>query len=120
MTEQIKRLQKNGSVEHEISIFWVPRRTLVSNKILEDEGVLGDANIFELPLLFLPLEEDVLSLEWEDAFPEIYLVGLYSRLWCYLAYSPPEKGSYRNFSSIKSFDDCSTTPRVLSTDTWQR
>jgi Sec1 family len=78
-TEQIKKLQKNGSVEHEISIFWVPRRTLVSNKILEDEGILGDVNVSEFPMHFLPLEDDLLSLELGDAFMELYLVSLRSR-----------------------------------------
>ena len=73
--EQIKKLQRNGTVEHEISIIWIPRRTLVSNKILEDEGVLGDVSISELPLYFLGLENDVLSLEWEDSFSDLYLVG---------------------------------------------
>ena len=72
--EQIKKLQRNGTVEHEISIIWLPRRTLVSNKILEDEGVLGDVSISELPLYFLALENDVLSLEWEDSFSDLYLV----------------------------------------------
>ena len=71
--DQIKKLQRNGTIEHEISIFWVPRRTLVSNKILEDEGVLGDVNIFELPIYFLPLEDDLLSLELGDAFNDLYL-----------------------------------------------
>jgi vacuolar protein sorting-associated protein 33A len=61
-------------VKHEISIFWVPRRTLVSNKILEDEGVLGDVNISELPLFFLPLENDLLSLELKYCFTDLYLV----------------------------------------------
>ena len=74
--EQIKSLQRSGTVEHEFSIFWVPRRTLVSDKILEDEGVLGDVNIAEFALFFLPLESDVLSLELEDAFTDLYLVGL--------------------------------------------
>jgi hypothetical protein len=72
--EQIKKLQRNGSVEHEISIIWMPRRTLVSNKILEDEGVLGDVSVSELPLYFLGLESDVLSLELEDSFSDLYLV----------------------------------------------
>jgi hypothetical protein len=49
---------------------------LVSNKILEDEGVLGDVSISELPLYFLALENDVLSLEWEDSFSDLYLVLL--------------------------------------------
>lgn len=72
---QIKHLQRNGSVEHEITIVWVPRRTLLSNKILEDAGVLGDVNIQELSILFLPLEKDLLSLELKDGFQDLYLHG---------------------------------------------
>ena len=53
-------------------MLWVPRRTLVSHKILEDEGVLGDVAVSELPLTFLPLENDILSLEIEDAFSSLY------------------------------------------------
>ncbi|OJJ96546.1 hypothetical protein ASPACDRAFT_125207 [Aspergillus aculeatus ATCC 16872] len=73
VAEQVKRLQRNGSIEHEISIFWVPRRTLVSNTILEEAGIIGDVNIAEFPLYFMPLEQDVLSLEMEDAFSDLYL-----------------------------------------------
>lgn len=75
--EQIKKLQRNGTVDHEISIIWVPRRTLVSNKILEDEGVLGDVNVSELPLYFLPLEDDMFSLELDGAFNDLYLVRIH-------------------------------------------
>jgi vacuolar protein sorting-associated protein 33A len=50
----------------------VPRRTLVSNKILEDEGILGDVNIAELPLYFLPLEDNLLSLEADEGFNDLY------------------------------------------------
>ncbi|EFR03156.1 vacuolar protein sorting-associated protein 33A [Nannizzia gypsea CBS 118893] len=72
--DQIKKLQKNESnIEHEFSVFWVPRRTLVSNQILEEEGIIGDVNIADFPLYFLPLENDVLSLELPDAFSDLYL-----------------------------------------------
>ncbi|OJD10848.1 hypothetical protein AJ78_08249 [Emergomyces pasteurianus Ep9510] len=71
--DQIRKLQRNGSVEHEFSIFWVPRRTLVCNQILEDEGIIGDVNVTEFPLYFLPLESDILSLQLEDAFSDLYL-----------------------------------------------
>ncbi|KAM5463331.1 Vacuolar protein-sorting-associated protein 33 [Microsporum audouinii] len=72
--DQIKRLQNNESnIEHEFSVFWVPRRTLVSNQILEEEGIIGDINIAEFPLYFLPLENDVLSLELPDSFADLYL-----------------------------------------------
>lgn len=72
--EQIKKLQQSSSIEHEFSVFIVPRRTLVCNKILEDAGVLGDVSVEEFPLYLIPLEQDVLSLELPDSFGELYLV----------------------------------------------
>lgn len=41
--------------------------------MLEQAGVLGDTNIAEFPLYFLPLEKDLLSLELEDSFADLYL-----------------------------------------------
>lgn len=52
----------------------MPRRTLVSDQILEENGVLGEVNVAECPLSFMPLEPDLLSLELEDAFSDLYLV----------------------------------------------
>ncbi len=72
-TEQLKRLQRESQTGHEFHIFWVPRRTLVSDKLLEEAGVLGDVNIAELPLYFFPLEQDVLSLELDSSFRDLYL-----------------------------------------------
>lgn len=51
----------------------MPRRTLVSDQILEENGVLGEVNIAECPLYLIPLEPDLLSLELEDAFSDLYL-----------------------------------------------
>ncbi|KAI9679995.1 MAG: hypothetical protein M1817_005010 [Caeruleum heppii] len=70
---QIKRLQQNKQVDHDFSVFWVPRRALVSDKILENAGILGDVNLSEFPLYFMPLESDLLSLELEDSFGDLYL-----------------------------------------------
>ena len=55
-------------------MYWVPRRTLVSDRIFEDAGVLGDIEIGELPLHFIPLAEDVMSLELEGTFRDLFLV----------------------------------------------
>ncbi|KAF2831429.1 Sec1-like protein [Ophiobolus disseminans] len=60
-------------IEHEFSIFWVPRRTMVSDQLLEEAGVLGEASVSEWPLFFVPLADDVLSLELEDAVSDLYL-----------------------------------------------
>ncbi|KAM7200484.1 Sec1-like protein [Rhypophila sp. PSN 637] len=70
---QIRRLQRESQSPHEFHVFWVPRRTLLSNKVLEEAGVLGDTNVAELPLFFFPLEKDVLSLELDDSFRDLYL-----------------------------------------------
>ena len=72
--DQIKRLQRSSSVKHEFSIFWVPRRTLVSDTILEEAGIIGDVSVSQFPLYFFPLEQDLLSLELEDSFGDLYLV----------------------------------------------
>ncbi|CZT47326.1 probable vacuolar sorting protein [Rhynchosporium secalis] len=73
IADHIKRMQRESQTGHEFSIFWVPRRTLVSEKILEEAGVLGDTSIAEFPLYFLPLEKDLLSLELDDSFSDLYL-----------------------------------------------
>ncbi|CAG9937883.1 unnamed protein product [Clonostachys rosea f. rosea IK726] len=70
---QIKRVQRESQTGHEFHIFWVPRRTLLSDQTLEESGVLGDVNVAELPLSFFPLENDVLSLELNDSFRDLYL-----------------------------------------------
>jgi hypothetical protein len=31
-----------GPVQHEFSVFWVPRRSIAVERILEDEGVYGE------------------------------------------------------------------------------
>ncbi|KAL8990614.1 MAG: hypothetical protein Q9177_000764 [Variospora cf. flavescens] len=79
---QIKRLQQSSSVEHDFSIIWVPRRTLVSDRILEEAGVLGDVAVEVLPLHFVPLDQDVLSLAYDDPFGDLYLVGCLSSPVC--------------------------------------
>lgn len=45
----------------------------MTDSILEEAGVLGDVSISELPLYFFPLEHDVLSLELDDTFQDLYL-----------------------------------------------
>ncbi|KAG6013997.1 hypothetical protein E4U54_005999, partial [Claviceps lovelessii] len=73
IANQIQRIRRHSQTTHEFHVFWVPRRTLVSDQLLEEAGVLGDMNISELPLFFFPLEKDVLSLELDDSFKDLYL-----------------------------------------------
>ncbi|KAK8203747.1 vacuolar sorting protein-like protein [Phyllosticta capitalensis] len=73
IAEQIKKLRHNGLVDHEFSVFWTPRRTLISDQLLEEAGVLGEVNIAEWPLNFVPLSDDLLSLELDDAVRDLYV-----------------------------------------------
>lgn len=72
-TEQIRLVRSESQTDHDFTVIWAPRRTLVSNTILEEHGVLGEANITELPLHFIPLEHDLLSLELESSFSDLVL-----------------------------------------------
>ncbi|KYK58280.1 hypothetical protein DCS_05293 [Drechmeria coniospora] len=73
IANQIRRVQRESQTTHEFHVFWVPRRTLVSDQLLEEAGVLGEVSIAELPLSFFPLEKDVLSLELDESFRDLYL-----------------------------------------------
>lgn len=46
---------------------------MIADQLLEDVGVLGEANISELPFYLLPLGDDLLSLELPDAYGDLYL-----------------------------------------------
>ncbi len=45
----------------------------MSDLILEEHGTLGEATISDFPLYFIPLEQDLLSLELDNGFSELYL-----------------------------------------------
>ena len=49
-------------------MFWLPRRTIACERVLQEEGVYGDVAAGELPIDFIPFDCDVLSLELDTAF----------------------------------------------------
>ncbi|TKX23332.1 Sec1-like protein 2 [Elsinoe australis] len=75
VADSIKQIRKDSQTDHDFSIIWVPRRTLLSDRILEENGVLGEAAIMSCPLHFLALDPDLLSLELEDATSDIYMMN---------------------------------------------
>ncbi|KAJ2849141.1 Vacuolar protein-sorting-associated protein 33 [Coemansia brasiliensis] len=56
----------------------VPRRTLLSERVLEEEGVLGDVRLGEFRLDAVPLAEDVVSLEQPGLFKALHVDGDFS------------------------------------------
>lgn len=74
--------QYQSNLNHQISagntmhsLFFVPRRTLVCERLLEEEGVYADVVIAEFRMDLVPLEEDLWSLEMPEAFRDLYLDG---------------------------------------------
>ena len=53
----------------------MPRTSTLVTRILEEEGVLGDVTVSSYNLQFIPLADDVISLEQDSAFKEIWVVS---------------------------------------------
>jgi len=68
------------------SLYFVPRRTMICERVLEDEGVHEDITIGEYQLDLIPLEDDVLTLALDSAYKECFLEGDRTALF-YLARS---------------------------------
>jgi vacuolar protein sorting-associated protein 33A len=62
-----------NSPKRNICVYFVPRRTLICRRVLEEEGVYDSITVGELPLDLVPFEKDVLSLELTGAFRECFL-----------------------------------------------
>ncbi|KAJ4971557.1 hypothetical protein NE237_004656 [Protea cynaroides] len=79
----------SSHIQHDISkglqreyyLYFVPRRTVACEKILEDEKVHHLLTIAEYPLYGIPLDEDVLSFELDMAYKEFQVDGDTSALW---------------------------------------
>ena len=77
--DQIKAHIKDGQ-KHMYTILLVPRVSTLVNRILEEEGVLGEVNVSAFNLQFIPIADDVVSLENENAFKEVHLVSIRAKL----------------------------------------
>lgn len=72
-TDQVKRHLNEGK-KHNYTLFLVPRSSTVVTRVLEEEGVLGEVNLSTFNLQFIPIADDVISLEHDPAFKEIWVV----------------------------------------------
>jgi len=68
LAAQVRALNSTGAPPREVSLLLVPRRTLLCEKILEREGVLGSVSVGEYMLDMIPFEDDVVSTEAEGVF----------------------------------------------------
>jgi hypothetical protein len=74
LEDQIKRHVRE-SQKHNYTVFLVPRLSTLVSRVLEEEGVLGEVVLSTYNLQFIPVADDVISLEREDAFRELWVVS---------------------------------------------
>ena len=53
------------------TVFFVPRRTLSCEKLLDHLGVLGDLEMDAVAMDFIPFERDVISIEHHNAYRDL-------------------------------------------------
>lgn len=68
-------------LQREYYIYFVPRREIQCERILEEEKVHHLVTIGEYPLYVVPLDEDILSFELDHAYKECHVDGDTGSLW---------------------------------------
>lgn len=63
----------DGNARKRFHLYFVSRRTLVCDEILKKEGVFGSLSIGEYRLDLIPLDDDVLTLELDTGFKELFI-----------------------------------------------
>lgn len=82
MAENLHGEDRNGSSSKEYHLFFVPRRSTICEQRLKDKGVFGSlTDIDELPIDFYPLESDVISMELDNIFKDLYVDNESSSLY---------------------------------------
>ncbi|KAL9716381.1 Vacuolar protein-sorting-associated protein 33 [Leucoagaricus gongylophorus] len=74
IADQIKRHGREFQ-KHNYTLLLVPRLSTLVSRILEEEGVLGEVTISVYNLQFIPLADDVISLERDTTFKELWVDG---------------------------------------------
>jgi hypothetical protein len=65
--------QRREKLEYVVCL--VPRRTIICERVLEEEGVYNDVTLLEYQLGLIPVEDDVLSMEIPDVFRQTMAHG---------------------------------------------
>ncbi|CAO3702095.1 unnamed protein product [Rhizopus stolonifer] len=74
IANHIKHFSKTQKIE--CWLYFVPERTMVCERVLEEEGVKGDITIGDFAMDWIPCEDDLISMELDPStWKEIYLDG---------------------------------------------
>ncbi|RID47122.1 hypothetical protein BRARA_I03744 [Brassica rapa] len=69
------------AIQRDYYVYFVPRRSVACEKILEQEKVHNLVTVKEFPLYMVPLDEDVISFELELSEKDCLVDGDVSSLW---------------------------------------
>lgn len=72
-TDQVKAHIRESQKDR-YTLLLVPRISTLVSRIIEEEGILGDITISSYNLQFIPIVDDFISLENNDAFKELWVV----------------------------------------------
>ncbi|KAK8803697.1 hypothetical protein WA158_001391 [Blastocystis sp. Blastoise] len=67
----IKKLNESNK-NQKFFLYFLPQKTYVCNQILKSENVYQLLTVDELKIDLLPLDDDIVSMEFNDAFKNIY------------------------------------------------
>ncbi|GAA5794807.1 hypothetical protein HPULCUR_000154 [Helicostylum pulchrum] len=74
IANHIKHFSKTTKID--CWLFFVPERTMICERVLEEEGVKGDITIGDYAMDWIPCEDDLISMELDPStWKEIYLDG---------------------------------------------
>ncbi|CEG73991.1 hypothetical protein RMATCC62417_09268 [Rhizopus microsporus] len=74
IASHIKHFSKSSKID--CWLFFVPERTMICERVLEEEGVKGDITIGSYAMDWIPYEDDLISMELDPStWKEIYLDG---------------------------------------------
>jgi hypothetical protein len=74
IANQVKSSGRNSG-KKSTYVYFVPRRTLICEEVLKNEGVFKHLHIGEYRLDLIPFDDDILTLELESSFTECHLNG---------------------------------------------
>ncbi|RCV18353.1 hypothetical protein SETIT_3G294300v2 [Setaria italica] len=80
IASQIRNDESKG-LQREYFLYFVPRRIVACEKILEEEKVHQKLTLGEYPLYLVPLDDDVLSFELDHSLQECLIEGDTSSIW---------------------------------------
>ncbi|KAF0461713.1 Sec1-like protein [Gigaspora margarita] len=103
---QNEYLENPLAQKYEYTLFFVPRRTMICQKVLEEAGVFGEITIGEYHLDLIPFEDDLLSLELDNTFKELYLDGDYTSIYYVARALMKLQTSFGLFPRIIGKGDC--------------